>query len=162
MPAGEPLPALIQLRSNWLRTLLFRWEAVNNAWNQYILGYNPQRQRELLARLGMPDADRRKLAAALAIICGILLLAITAWPLHQRPRLDPAARLWQKALRRLARSKVDCLPWETPLALLQRVEHELPALAPAFREVVVAYLRARYSGIPDDLTTLRGALARLP
>jgi len=162
MPAGEPLPALIQLRSNWLRTLLFRWEAVNNAWNQYILGYNPQRQRELLARLGMPDADWRKLAAALAIICGVLLLAITAWTLYQRPRLDPAARLWQKALRRLARSKVDCPPWETPLAILRRVEHELPAFAPAFREVVIAYLRARYSGIPDDLTTLRGALARLP
>ncbi|MBK8891989.1 MAG: DUF3488 domain-containing transglutaminase family protein [Dechloromonas sp.] len=162
MPAGEPLPALIQLRSNWLRTLVFRWEAVNNAWNQYILAYNPQRQRELLARLGMPDADWHKLAAALAIICGILLLATTAWALHQRPGLDPAARLWQKALRRLARSKVNCAPWETPLILLQRVESEQPALAPAFREVVYAYLRARYSGIPDDLTTLRGALARLP
>ena len=69
MPAGEPLPALIRLRSDWVRTLLFRWEAVNNAWNQYVLGYNPQRQRELLSRLGLPDADWRKLAAALAIIC---------------------------------------------------------------------------------------------
>jgi hypothetical protein len=65
-------------------------------------------------------------------------------------------------LRRLARSKVDCPPWETPLALLGRVERELPAAAPAFREVVCAYLQARYSGIPDDLTTLRGAVARLP
>jgi transglutaminase-like putative cysteine protease len=162
MPAGEPVPALIQLRSDWMRTLLFRWEAVNNAWNQYVLGYNPQRQRELLARLGMPDADWRKLAAALAIVCGVLLLAVTAWTLHQRPRLDPAARLWQKALRRLARSKVNCAPWETPLALLQRVETEHPSLAPALREIVVAYLQARYSGIPDDLTTLRAALARLP
>ena len=162
MPAGEPVPALIQLRSDWMRTLLFRWEAVNNAWNQYVLGYNPQRQRELLARLGMPDADWRKLAAALAIVCGALLLAVTVWTLYQRPRRDPAARLWQKALRRLARSKVNCAPWETPLALLQRVENEHPSLAPAFREVVVAYLQARYSGIPDDLTTLRGALARLP
>jgi len=162
MPDGEPLPAMIQLRSNWLRTLLFRWEAVNNAWDQYILGYNPQRQRELLARLGMPDADWRNLAAALAVLCGALLLAIAAWTLYQRPRLDPAARLWQKALRRLARSKVDCAPWETPLALLRRVEGARPALAPAFREVVFAYLQARYGGIPDDLTRLRGALARLP
>ena len=155
LPAGEPLPALIQLRSDWMRTLLFRWEAVNNAWNQYVLGYNPQRQRELLARLGLPDADWRNLAAALAVICGALLLAVTRWTLYQRPRLDPAARLWQKALRRLARSKVNCAPWETPLTLLQRVESEQPALAPAFREVVAAYLQARYSGIPDDLTNLR-------
>ena len=162
MPAGEPLPALIRLRSDWVRTLLFRWEAVNNAWNQYVLGYNPQRQRELLSRLGLPDADWRKLAAALAIICGALLLAVSAWTLHQRPRLDPAARLWQKALRRLARSKVNYAPWETPLALLERIEREHPALAPAFREVVAAYLQARYGSIPDDLKNLRGALARLP
>ncbi len=162
MPAGEPLPALIQLHNDWLRTLLFRWEAVNNAWNQYFLGYNPQRQRELLARLGMPDADWRSLAATLAVICGILLLAINVWTLHQRPRIDPAARLWRKALRRLARSKVNCAPWETPLALLERVENEYPTLAPALRDVVGAYLRARYSGIPDDLTTLRSALRRMP
>ena len=162
MPAGEPLPALIRLRSDWVRTLLFRWEAVNNSWNQYVLGYNPQRQRELLSRLGLPDADWRKLAAALAIICGALLLAVTAWTLHQRPRLDPAARLWQIALRRLARSKVNYAPWETPLALLERIERDHPALAPAFREVVAAYLQARYGSIPDDLKTLRGALARLP
>jgi hypothetical protein len=162
MPAGEPLPALIQLRSDWLRTLLFRWEAVNNAWNQYVLGYNPERQREFLSHLGMPDPDWRNLGAALAIICGTLLFAMTAWTLYQRPRLDPAARLWQKALHRLARSKVNCAPWETPLTLLQRVEHEQPALAAALGEVVAAYLKARYGAAPDDLDKLRGALARLP
>lgn len=162
MPAGEPLPALIQLRSDWLRTLHFRWEAINNAWNQYVLGYNPQRQRELLTRLGLPDADWRKLAAALTIACGGLLLAVTAWALYQRPRRDPAARLWQKALRRLARSQVNSPPWETPLALARRLEDEHPALAPAVRELAEAYLQARYGGIPDDLTRLRAALARLP
>ena len=162
MPAGEPLPALIQLRSDWLRTLLFRWEAVNNAWNQYVLGYNPQRQREFLTRLGLPDPNWRSMGAVLAIICGALLLAITGWSLHQRPRRDKASRLWQKALRRLARSKVNCAPWEPPLALLQRVEHERPALAPAFAEVVAAYLAARYGAAPDQLEKLRGALTRLP
>ena len=162
MPAGEPVPALIRLRSDWMRTLLFRWEAVNNVWNQYVLGYNPQRQRELLARLGMPDGDWRNLAATLAIICAGLLLAITAWSLYQRPRLDPAARLWQKALRRLAGSQVNCAPWESPLALLERVENDHPTLAPALREVVGAYLQARYSGVSDNLTTLRSAIARLP
>ena len=162
LPAGEPLPALIRLRSDWLRTLVFRWEAVNNVWNQYVLGYNPQRQRELLARLGMADGDWRNLAATLAVLSAVLLLALTAWALYQRPRLDPAARLWQKALRRLAGSKVNCAPWETPLALLERVENDHPTLAPALRDVVGAYLQARYSGTPDDLTTLRSALARLP
>ena len=162
MPAGEPLSPLIQVRSDWLRTLQFRWEAINNTWNQYVLGYNPQRQRELLTRLGLKDPDWRDLAAALAVICGLMLLAVTAWALYRRPQLDPAARLWQKALRRLARRQVNCAPWETPLALARRLEEERPALAPAFREVVDAYLEARYGGNPDNLTKLRAAIARLP
>jgi len=110
LPAGEPLPALIQMRADWLRTLRHRWEAVNNAWNQQILGYDPQRQRELLSRLGLPDADWQSMATTLGIICSLLLAAMTAWTLYQKPRHDPASRLWHKALRHMARRQVNCAP----------------------------------------------------
>ena len=162
MPAGEPLPGLIQLRSDWLLTLRFRWEAINNAWNQHVLGYNPERQRELLTRLGLPDPDWRNLAAMLAAVCGVLLLLLAGWAIRQRPRLDAATRLWRKALRRLARRQVNCAPWETPLALLQRVEGDNPALARALAPVVSAYLQARYGGATAELQRLRAAIARLP
>ena len=162
MPAGEPLPGLIQLRSDWLLTLRFRWEAINNAWNQHVLGYNPERQRELLTRLGLPDPDWRNLAAMLAAVCGVLLLLLAGWAIRQRPRLDAATRLWRKALRRLARRQVNCVPWETPLALLRRVEGDNPALAAAFAPVVSAYLLARYGGATAELQRLRAAIARLP
>lgn len=161
LPAGEALPGLIQLRSTWLRTLRYRWEAINNAWNQQILGYDPQRQRELLSRLGLPDADWRNLATLLGLATGLLIAATTAWTLYQKPRHDPALRLWHKALRHLARRRVNCAPWETPLALAYRVQQEHPMLAEPFNRVVAAYLAARY-GTDHDLKTLREAIARLP
>ena len=157
---GEPLPALVQLRADWLRNLRYRWEAVNNAWNQHILGYDPQRQRELLSRLGLPDTDWRSLATLMGIVCGILLAATTAWTLYQRPRIDPALRLWHKALRQLARRQVHCAPWETPMALAQRVREQHPELGEAFQNVVDAYLRVRYGDANDNLTPLRDAVAR--
>ena len=101
LPFGEPLPALVQWRADWLRTLRYRWEAVNNAWNQHILGYDPQRQRELLSRLGLPETDWRSLATVLGIACSLLVAAMTAWTLYQRPAIDPARRLWLTALRQL-------------------------------------------------------------
>lgn len=159
---GEPLPALIQVRSEWLRTLRHRWEAVNNAWNQQVLGYDPQRQRELLARLGLPDADWRSLATVLGIVCSLLLASLTAWTLYQKPRHDPATRLWHKALRQLARRQVNYAPWETPLALAQRLQRERPELAKPFNQVVEAYLLARYGKNNNDLQTLRAAIAQLP
>lgn len=162
LPAGEPMPALLQVRTEWLRTLRHRWEAINNAWNQQILGYDPQRQRELLSRLGLPDADWRSLAISLGILTSLLLAAITAWTLYQRPRHDPATRLWHKALRHLARRQVNCAPWETPLALARRVQLDHPELAEPFNRVVEAYLQARYGVENNNLKTLREAIAQLP
>jgi hypothetical protein len=53
-PAG-----IIRLDADWLRQLRNRWEAANNTWNQWVLGYNPQRQREVLSRLGLPTPTGR-------------------------------------------------------------------------------------------------------
>ena len=161
LPFGEPLPALVQWRADWLRTLRYRWEAVNNAWNQHILGYDPQRQRELLSRLGLPETDWRSLATVLGIACSLLVAAMTAWTLYQRPAIDPARRLWLTALRQLARRQVDCAPWETPTALAQRVRKQRPELAETFQNVVDAYLQARYGKSNNNLNALREAVARL-
>ncbi|PKO39752.1 MAG: DUF3488 domain-containing protein [Betaproteobacteria bacterium HGW-Betaproteobacteria-4] len=158
---GEPLPMLIQIRADWIRTLRYRWEAINNAWNQSVLGYDPQRQREFLARLGLPDADWRSLTIALGSACGLLVAGLMGWALYKQPQRDPVVRLWHQALRHLARRKVDCAPWETPLDLARRVREQRPELAEAFQRVVDAYLVARYGNTDKHLKTLRDAVARL-
>ncbi|PKO86185.1 MAG: DUF3488 domain-containing protein [Betaproteobacteria bacterium HGW-Betaproteobacteria-12] len=162
LPAGEPLPALLQIRTDWLRTLRHRWEAINNAWNQQVLGFDRERQREMLARFGMAEADWHALAVGLAIASSLLLAAVMLWALQHRPRRDPATRLWQKALRHLARRQVHCAPWETPLALAERVRQRQPELAGPFDRVVAAYLEVRYGPSGDDLKPLRDAIAQLP
>lgn len=162
VPVNESLPALMAPDARWLRDLRYRWEAANNAWNQWVLGYNPQLQRELLTRLGLPDPDWRNLVPVLLLACGGVLLAVLAWILYRRPRLDPAQRLWQKALNRLRHRNVTCEPWETPLAFARRLHMERPDLAPALEAVVEAYCRARYGAGPTDLDALRAAVARLP
>jgi protein-glutamine gamma-glutamyltransferase len=161
LPAGEPLPALVQWRADWIRTLRFRWEAINNAWNQHILGYDPERQRQLLSRLGLPDTDWRSLALMLGITCSLLAAALMAWAIFYKPRTDPVLRLWHKALRQLARRQVDYAPWEPPLALAQRVRQQHPELADAFQSVVDAYIAARYDKAGNNLKPLRDAVARL-
>ena len=162
LPEGSALPAVIQIRADWLRTLRFRWEALENSWNQHVLGYNPERQRAFLSRLGMTRPDWQSMGTALAVVCGTLLLALAAWSIHHRAPADEPMRLWRKALRRLAARQVHCAPWEPPFAIVRRLQQEAPDLAPAFAEVARAYLLARYGGSTDELKNLRAALARLP
>lgn len=162
VPPGEGLPVLLRADAEWLRELRFRWEALNNSWNQQVLGYNPQRQRELFSRLGLPDPDWRALAGLLLGSGGTLVLVMTAWILYRRPRADPAQRLWLRALARLRRQGIAIPPWEAPLALAQRMTRERPELAAAATAVAQAYCAARYGPSAVDLTTLRTAVARLP
>ncbi|MDR2188327.1 MAG: DUF3488 and transglutaminase-like domain-containing protein [Azonexus sp.] len=161
LPEGEPLPVLLRAQTDWLRPLRYRWEALNNAWNQQVLGFDRERQRDLMARFGLPDADWRNLAAALGVATAILFAISLIWAMRQQRRLDPAARLWQRALRRLTRKRIHCASWETPLALAARVAEERPELAAPVSRVVASYLLARY-GRGGDLKPLRAAVARLP
>ena len=145
LPAGETLPALIRLDTDWLRSLRFRWEAMNNAWHQWVLGYNPERQREALSRLGFGDPDWRTLAAALAAVCGTVLLLLVATMLYARPRRAPAERAWQGFCAALARHGVERNAWEGPEALAARVAETLPPLAALTARAATAYVRLRYA-----------------
>jgi len=159
LPLGEPLPAFLQARGDWLRDARHRWEALNNAWNQQILGYDTNRQRELLSRFGF-NADWRTLATALGLACALILLIVTAWALRRRVHPPPAIRLWHRAQRRIG---LHCAPGETPLAFASRVRAMDPALAACFDPVVRQFLLARYA--PEDktcLAALAAAVNRLP
>lgn len=160
LPSGEPLPIFMQMHGGWLRDMRHRWEAINNTWNQQVLGYDAKRQLELLSRLGLPEADWRNLVMALGIACGALLILIMLWALHNAKPEAPEIRLWRRALRKTG---VDCAPWETPMALVERLQAKQPALIPQMEPVVRHFLLARYA--PDNtehLAALRAAVASLP
>lgn len=163
-PAGT-LPALLRVEGSWARALQFRWEAINNAWNQWVLGYTPERQRDLFSRLGFAEADWQRMALVLLVACALILLAVAAWTLYRRPRRDPGQKLWLRVLARLRKKQVDCRPGETPLALATRLRRERPELAEAVAAAAAAYCRMRYGAgrrPAEELRALRAALARLP
>ena len=159
LPSGEALPAFIRFDADWLRTLRFRWEAANNAWNQWVLGYNPEKQREALSRLGMTDPDWRKLAAALGISAGTLLLALVAWMAYRRPRASLEQRAWKRFCAALGRHGIVRADWEGPLDLAARTAQAEPGLAALTRRGALAYARLRYG--PVDTAEKMAALNEL-
>lgn len=163
VPAGDPLPLLSRAGFEWLREMRFRWWAMNNAWNQWVLGYNPQRQRELLEKLGMVSPDWRSMTATLAVLCGLVLLALTGWLLWQRPRLDPAERLWRKLSHRLGKRGLARRPWEGPQDYARRVAAAQPAIAAEIDRIAMLYAGLRYGSLqPPQLDELRRRIAAFP
>ena len=163
LPEGEPLPAIIRLDADWLRQLRNRWEAANNSWNQWVLGYNPQRQREVLSRLGWRDPDWQSMTATLAALCGLALLIVTLWTLPRRRPADPVQRAWQKYCAQLAQRGVCRAEWEGPLDFAQRVARERPDLAALTSEAAGYYAELRYGRSGEgQLRLLQGCVRRLP
>lgn len=154
VPAGDPLPFLAAPGLDWLRDLRYRWWAVNNAWNQWVLGFNPERQRELLARLGMHAPDWRKMTAWLATLTGLALLSLAAALLWRRPRLDPVQRQWLRFARRLEKRGLPRHPWEGPQDYATRVAAELPAAADDIRAIAALYAGLRYGTSPNSMLAL--------
>jgi transglutaminase-like putative cysteine protease len=168
-PEGYPIPFIERADLAWLRELRFRWEAMNNSWNQWVLGYNPQRQRELLSRLGMHEPDWKGMTAALAVICGLLMLALTAWTLHRRIRLDPVLRAWNGLSRKLGRDGLARHTWEGPSDYARRVARARPQLAAAIERIAALYIALRYdqkTSSTDDgkelLRELKHLIAEMP
>lgn len=161
VPSGEALPFLARANLAWLRELRYRLDAVTNGWNQWVLGYNPQRQRDLLASLGLNEPDWRSMTAILSVLCGAVMLGLTAWILRNRLRVDPALAAWRRFTARLARRGIVWRHWEGPQAFAARAARQAPMLAPRIDEIASLYVRLRYGPAPreSDLTQLRTKIA---
>ncbi len=56
VPRTDPLPLFVRGDFAALRQLRLTWDLMANTWNQWVLGYTPERQRLLLSRVGIDDA----------------------------------------------------------------------------------------------------------
>jgi protein-glutamine gamma-glutamyltransferase len=146
LPASEPLP--ISLRSDYelLRRLRFTWDAVANSWNQWVLGYTPERQMQLLRMLGFESATWRTLTVLLMTVCS-LVVAVVALRVLSELRLtpgDPVIRSWRRFCRKLARRGTLRRPAEGPRAFAARAANEQPALATQIGAIAELYVELRY------------------
>src|SRR5262249_17468678 len=111
-----------------------------------VLGYNFERQKQLLARLGQQDASWRDLTIALMIASGIVVLGLSAGLLlrHTRFKRDPALVVYEKFCARLAKLGVSRNPSEGPMDLAVRAAIAAPELTDAIREITATYVGLRY------------------
>ncbi len=141
------IPTLIAAdRLHVLANLRYAWDALNSQWNQWVLGYNVDRQRQFLESLGLAVGDWKRLGLWLAVasvaVGGLVGLGLV---LRDLPgRRDPAVVAWERYCAKLAAAGLARQPWEGPLDFLARVEAAHPAVADEARGITADYVQARY------------------
>ncbi len=166
LPASDPLPALVRVDGDWLRRLQqlrHRWEAVNNAWNQWVIGYNSQRQYEVLSRLGMKSPDWRTMSMALAACSALILAFVAIGVLYRRTKPPREQQAWINFCRALERHGIHRPLWEGPFALAERVSRDYPELSDVTSEAAGCYVSLRYGEIncPENLQALKNCTKQL-
>jgi transglutaminase-like putative cysteine protease len=156
VPRTDPLPLLGRMELTWLRALRFNWEAFANYWNQWVVGYNTERQRDLLSRLGMPSPSWEKMAMALFWLVGLVVAVFSLWLLRRAHGEDPVTVAWRRFCRKLARRGTARRPSEGPHAFAARAAMEQPHVAADVAEIGGLYVNVRYGRDPDP--TLVGLL----
>jgi len=121
------------------------WDYANVAWDRWVLGFNPERQLELLSRFGLGDWQRMvfALTALIAVFMGLVGLLVLRQARAAMPK-DEALRLWKRATRVLAARGLPQAPYEGPRDYAARVARERPELAAVMAPLVRAYLAVRY------------------
>lgn len=152
LPEGEALPAMLRPELDWLRAIRYRWDAIDYTWNRWVLGYNEERQRQVLKTLGI-DNDWKTLIALLASFTGLTVLVLSLWITRRLTHRDRAQALWIVACDSFERLGLTRVQDEGPIDYANRVAMELPEHRDMVLSIANHYIRLRYthkeSNYPD-------------
>ena len=157
------LPFLARTQSPFLLRLRFNLDALTNQWNQWVLGYNTERQFAFLTRLGMEDVTWQRLAmnllAGVALIVGVLALFMLRH-LYQRDT-DAVQRAYRRFCARLAKRGMVRAAHEGARDFAVRASARFPQQADAIANITARYLALRYEerNDPASLQGFRHAVA---
>lgn len=128
-----------------LHRIRFGFDAIGNAWNQWILSYDRGRQESFLGRLGIDAGDWHRLAALLAAVLAVTIGGIAMLTLRPTVARGPVERCYDEYCTRLAAVGLGRMKHETASRHLARIERALE-VAPRTqaRRIVAAYEQLRY------------------
>ncbi len=162
LPDNATLPFFARTQSPFLLKLRFNLDALTNQWNQWVLGYNTERQFAFLTRLGMEDITWKKLAinmlSGVALLVGIFtLLMLRRLSVRQT---DAVQALWLKACRKLEKAGLPRAPHEGAMDYAARIAAARPELTEEIYDLAARYASLRYGGEAekDGLAAFRNAV----
>ena len=147
----------------WLSDWRSNREALENAWNQWILSYSAERQRALMSRIGLHPTMENVAAVAIAAMC-VVLVALAFVSIRHRETRDPFAELVLQLRAKLARIGIR-IPANMGLRTMERElsEQLAPASMDELRRILADISAARYErpAMKGKLANLRGLRLQL-
>ncbi len=144
----------------WLVNLRMNLDAVSNQWNQWLIGYNSEKQYALLTRLGMQDVSWEALARQIMLALSLVVAALSLWLMRHlwvRER-DPVQAAWIKFCKRMARAGLPRAAHETALDYVHRISTHYPHQRAQLFIIAERYNALRYGAHSNELRAFQHAV----
>ncbi len=151
LPNNSALPFMERNPPHWLQNLRLNFDTLANQWNQWVLGYDAERQFAFLTRLGMESITWQKIAlnmmAGLGVMIALFALFMLRHLLARQP--DKVQAAWLKLCRKLAKAGLPRATHEGAQDYAGRIAAARPELADAMHDLAARYNTLRYGALND-------------
>ena len=152
LPNNAALPFMLRDPPQWLRNLRLNWDTLTNQWNQWVLGYDAERQFAFLTRLGMDSITWQKIALDMMAGVGVMIALFALFMLRHlfTRQPDKVQAAWLKLCRKLAKAGLPRAAHEGALDYAARIATAHPELADVIHDLAARYSALRYGTIHDE------------
>ena len=150
LPRTDVLPMFVRGDFALLQRMRLTLDSVTYTWNQWVLGYTPDRQRRFLSYIGFSESTWQTLAFVLMFCAGIAVLIGAAFALRdlRGVREDAVKKIYMLFCRKLERRGLRRDAAEGPCVFAQRAGQKHPELADTIDEITALYIALRYGDEP--------------
>lgn len=147
MDWGRAVPSKV------LHQLRLSWDALNAGWNDWVLGYGPEKQNDLMRYLGMEKPGWSKMMLALIglVVALTLLVSLLLMWRYGPPKRDKAALLYEQFVKNTG---LELRTGEAPIEFAERVNAQDINDRWLASRVTDAYLATRYGNQPAAMQEL--------
>jgi transglutaminase-like putative cysteine protease len=140
------LPRLLLANNALLQRLRYRWDSFQHQWNQWVIGFDETRQRELFKLLGINDVKKSDLVLWLVVAMSFAGALVAWWVIRSNPfgERDRVRKAYAIFKRKLARRGIKVSAQDTPRELLEKICHQLPATQSAANAILSQYQQLVY------------------
>jgi hypothetical protein len=140
------LPLLSRKDYRLLKKLYLNWDAVNNGWNQWVLGYDQQKQLSLLSTIMGKKIAWGDIGLILVFALIGLMLVISYFLLRNKAVvLDPIKKTYQQFLRKLEKAGILKPAYEGAINFGERAAKKLPEKATEIQEISSLFSSLQYA-----------------
>jgi protein-glutamine gamma-glutamyltransferase len=152
----DQLPVLARPNLPWLRRVFLSWDSINNGWNQWVLGYDDQKQMDLLHKLTGRKFTESELAIWMTLVAAAISVLLSLWLfILSRKKLTPAQKIYMRFLLKLEKKGIRPNNGEPAINFAKRIGNILPAQATQLIAIAECYNFQQYGQNPTSLDILK-------